>query len=191
MPAQPSTAQPSTALPAYAPAARLMHWVTVLLVFTTIPVGMVMVQKGLPREVGNALFIYHKNVGVLLLLLVLARLAFRAGNPPPPLPASVAGWQRQVAGATHAALYALLLVMAVSGYIRVAAGGFPIEMLDALGIPKLAPRSDLLANTAKAVHFWVRFPLVALILLHVGAALMHGLVKRDGVFGRMWPGRAG
>ena len=128
---------------------------------------------------------------MLLLLLVLARLAYWLWNPPPPLPAHVAGWQRHVSGVTHAALYALLLVMAVSGYIRVAAGGFPIEMLDALGIPRLAPRSDTLANTAKAVHFWVRFPLGALIVLHVGAALMHLLVKRDGVFGRMWPRRAG
>lgn len=180
-----------TAQPAYALPARIMHWLSVLLVFSTIPAGLIMVQKGLPRELGNALFIYHKNIGVVLLILVLARIAFRFLNPPPPLPDSLPPWQRQVAAATHAALYLLLLVMALSGYIRVAAGGFPIELLDGLGIPKLAPRSDALANTAKAVHFWVRYPLILLILAHMGAALMHGIVKRDGVFRRMWPQRAG
>ena len=84
------------------------------------------------------------------------------------------------------ALYTLLVIMAVSGYVRVRAGGFPIEMLDALGVPTLVPRSDALAQAAKTLHANARFPLAALIVLHVGAGLKH-LLARDGVFGRIWP----
>ena len=171
----------------YRPLARALHWLTAILVIATIPVGAVMVQEGLPRALQNGLFIFHKNVGVILILLVLLRLIYRAAHAPPPLPASVPDWQRKVAGLTHGLLYLLLLVMGVSGYVRVAAGGFPIETLDALGVPPLAPRSDALAETAKAVHFYVRFALIALILLHVGAALQHLFSRADGIFARMWP----
>jgi cytochrome b561 len=116
-------------------------------------------------------------------------MAYRLANPPPPMPASVPPFQKLVAELVHWALYALLFIMAVSGYVRVAAGGFPLEALDALGVPRLVPRSDALAETAKWIHGTARIPLAALIAAHVGAALFHAVVKRDGVFSRMWPGR--
>ncbi len=167
--------------------ARALHWVTAVLVLATIPVGTLMVEEGLPRAFQDGLFLFHKNVGVILLLLVVLRLIYRAAHAPPPLPPSVPDWQRSVAGLTHALLYLLLIVMAVSGYVRVAAGGFPVEMLDALGVPPLAPRSDALAETAQTIHAYVRFALIGLIVLHVGAALGHVFVRADGVFARMWP----
>ena len=172
---------------AYQPMARALHWVTAILVIATIPVGTLMVQEGLPKALQNGLFIFHKNVGVIIILLVVIRLIYRAAHEPPPLPASVPDWQHRAAGLTHVLLYLLLIVMGVSGYVRVAAGGFPIEMLDALGVPPLVPRSDGLAETAKSLHFYARFALVGLILLHVGAALQHLHSRADGVFARMWP----
>jgi len=171
----------------YPTVSRWLHWITAIVVLATIPVGVFMTTEGLSRGLQNALFIFHKNVGVFILLLVVARLLVRAGTTTAPLPASLPGWQKRAAAVSHVALYLLLLVMAVSGYIRVAAGGFPIETLDALGVPRLVPRSDTLAETAQWVHSNARFVLVAFILLHIGAALQHGLIKRDGVFSRIWP----
>jgi cytochrome b561 len=81
----------------------------------------------------------------------------------------------------------MLFFMAVTGFVRVQAGGFPIEMLNAIGLPPLVPRSDALAEAAKAAHYWGRYVLVVAVLLHIGAALHHAVVKRDGIFGRMWP----
>ena len=173
--------------PVYKPAARYLHWLTALLIIATFPVGLTMVQEGLARGTQDALFIFHKNVGVIILLLVLARLAYRAANPAPPLPDSVPLWQQRIAHLTHWLLYGLVIVMAVSGYTRVKAAGFPLEGLDALGFPSLVPKSEALAKTAQNIHWTARFALLALILMHVGAALHHALVKRDGVFGRMWP----
>ena len=171
----------------YSTTARLLHWIMALLILLTIPAGFIMVQPDLDRAVQNALFVYHKNVGVLLFLLVVTRLAWRLITPPPPLPAHVPNWQARIARFTHLALYALLFVMPVAGYIRVRAGGFPIEGLDALGVPALVPRSDALAETAKTVHYFAGITITAFIALHVSAALFHAIVKRDGVFSRIWP----
>jgi cytochrome b561 len=167
--------------------ARLLHWTMAVLVLATIPAGFVMVQPGLDRETQNALFIFHKNVGVLLLLLVIVRLVYRGLNSPPPLPSSVPPLQQRIAHASHMAIYLLLVVMPVAGYVRVRAGGFPIESLDALGIPAIVPRSDALAAFAKSTHYVGGIALTVLVVLHCSAAFYHGILKRDGVFSRIWP----
>jgi cytochrome b561 len=175
------------ALRGYRTPSRLLHWITALLVLATIPAGLTMVQEGLARPVQDTLFIFHKNVGVVILLLVLTRLAVRSVYPPPPLPATVPEWQRRAADASHTLLYSLLIVMPVSGYIRVRAGGFPIDAPYAMGAPHLTPRSNWPEETAIQIHATARILLIQLILMHVGAALHHLLIRRDGVFGRMWP----
>lgn len=171
----------------YSTTARLLHWTTAILVLGMIPAGFIMVQPGLDRGLQDTLFIFHKNSGVVLLLLTIARLVYRARHPAPQLPASIPEWQQRVAGASHVLLYVLLIAMPVAGYIRVKAGGFPLESLDALGVPSLVPRSDALAETAKTAHYLGAIMLTGLVALHVGAALQHALIKRDGVFSRMWP----
>ncbi len=170
----------------YAAPTRALHWITALMVLGLLPIGVLMLEQGLARPTRDLLFILHKNGGVIVLLLVLARIILRLSRPAPALPASVPLWQQRAARGVQTALYALLLVMAISGYVRVRAGGFPIEMLDALGLPTLVPRSDALAQMAQSVHGFTRFPLAALIVLHVGAGLRHALA-RDGVFGQIWP----
>ena len=180
----------ATEMGAYRAPAKILHWLVAILVLAMLPVGQTMIQDGLARSTQNALFIFHKNVGVIVLLLMLVRLAYRVANPAPPLPESIPSGQRRIAHAVHVGLYVMIFVMAVSGYVRVRAGGFPIEWLDAMGAPSLVPRSDALADFAKATHFYARYVLVALIVAHVGAAAYHGLWKRDGVVARMGRARA-
>ena len=154
----------------YGRAARALHWLMAVLILLTIPAGLVMVQSGIDRQLQNTLFIYHKNVGVLLLLMIAVRLVVRLRNPPSPLAPALPPWQARAAETTHRALYGLLVLMPVAGYVRVRAGGYPIESLDALGLPVLVPRSDQLAELAKAVHYWAGIALIAVIALHIGAA---------------------
>ena len=165
---------------------RLLHWLTVILVLSTIPAGLIMVQEGLSRPLQNGLFLYHKNIGPVILILVALRIVVRLLKPAPPLPASLSRPQVVAAEAVHGLLYLTLVVMAVSGIIRVQAGGFPMEFWDPF-IGGMVAKSEPLANIAKAVHYYARYVIIALILAHVGAAAMHGLIKRDGVFSRMWP----
>jgi cytochrome b561 len=173
----------------YKAPARWLHWSVAALILAMIPVGFLMVQQGLGRTLQNNLYMFHKNVGVLVLGLVLIRIVYRLRHKPPRLPEGIPQWQKRVSAWSHGIMYGLILMMPVSGYIRVRAGGFPIESLDAIGIGTWLPRSEALANAAKSIHYFGAIALVLLLVLHVGAALNHWLVKRDGVFERMWPGR--
>jgi len=170
----------------YGVVSRVFHWLTVLMVFTMIPVGLTMVQE-IPRATQDRLFILHKGLGVCVLVVVVLRVAWRAFHPAPPLPPSVPALQARVAVTVHALLYLALLTMAVSGYVRVTMGGFPIELLGALGVPPLLPKDEAIAAIAKAIHFGAALGLIALVVIHVAAAAYHAIVLRDGVFSRMWP----
>lgn len=158
-----------------------------VLVLLMIPAGLIMIREGLPRAVQDSLFLFHKNTGVILFLLMLVRLLYRWRHPAPPLPATVPGWQRQAARLSHGALYLLLVVMPLTGYIRVRADRFPIEGLDALGIGTLVPKSEALAKAAGAIHETCAFLLIAVLTIHVAAAIQHALIRNDGVWSRMWP----
>ena len=109
---------------------RLFHWVTVLLVAVMIPVGLIMTQD-VPKSVQDPLFILHKGLGPVVLVVVVARLLWRASHPAPPLPASVPPLQVKAARLVQGGLYFFLLLQATSGYVRVTTGGFPIEALQA------------------------------------------------------------
>lgn len=191
--ATPDTRNPASQTPdktpetGYPGPARLIHWTMAVLVLASIPVGVLMTQQGLDRAFQNSLYIFHKNAGVLLLILIVVRIVYRLGHTPAPLPADLPAWQHRIAGLSHFGLYALLLIMPLAGYVRVRAGGFPIESLDALGVPPLVPRSDALAEVAQTIHYFGGLALGALIAMHIGAALFHGIIRKDGVFSRMWP----
>ena len=165
---------------------RLFHWVTVLLVAVMIPVGLIMTQD-VPKSVQDPLFILHKGLGPIVLVVVLARLGWRAFHPAPSLPPSVPRLQARAAGLVHGALYFFLILQAVSGYVRVTTGGFPIEGLEALGIPPLLPKAEGVGKIASGVHQASAICLILLIVMHVSAAAYHGIVRRDGVFSMMWP----
>lgn len=170
----------------YGLVSRLFHWTTVVLLLVLIPVGLLMVQE-IPRPLQDRLFILHKGLGPVVLLLVVLRLVWRLFNPPPPLPADLPAMQRLAATLVHVGLYGLLLVMGVSGYVFVTTGGFPLEFLQMLGIPPLFGKNEAVADVAEAVHTTAIWGLLILIAMHVGAAAYHGIVRRDGVFSRMWP----
>jgi len=114
-------------------------------------------------------------------------LLFRAIYPAPPMPETLPKIQRIAASVTHWLLYTTLVVMSVSGYIRVEAGNFPIELLDMLGVPAFVAVNETVADRAQAVHYYARFALVPLIAIHIGAGLYHKFIKKDGIFGRIWP----
>jgi cytochrome b561 len=170
----------------YGVVARLFHWVTVLLVLVMIPVGLTMIQD-IPKPMQDRLFILHKGLGPVVFVVVALRLLWRAFNPPPPLPDDIPAAQRVAARTVHTLLYVFLLVQAISGYVRVTTGGFPLEFLQSLGIPALFAKNEAVSEVAKTIHATSIVVLLILIAMHVGAAAYHGIVRRDGVVSRMWP----
>lgn len=171
----------------YQTPARLFHWIIAAAVLLMIPAGLIMTQEGIARPLQDTLFLFHKNIGVILIPLILLRLIYRLRHPAPPLPSSLPGWQRSAAAVSHLLLYLLLIVMPISGFVRVRAGGFPIELLDRLGAGPWLAKSEALADAAKGLHYAAALLLIAVLAVHIGAALQHGLIRRDGVWSRIWP----
>jgi len=175
----------------YGTVARLFHWITAALVAVMIPAGIAMTSEGF-ESVRDSLYILHKGTGSLLLVIVLVRFLWKIVlEGERPLPSRVPRMQRRMAAWTHWGLYALLLTMTLSGYVRTVGAGFPIELLDALGVPPLMGERPGLAATAAVVHKAGAYTITAVIALHIGAAMYHALIERDGVMGRMWPPWAG
>lgn len=175
--------------PGYRPPARWLHWIVAAAVLLMIPAGLIMTREGIPRPLQDTLFLFHKNTGVLLVPVILVRILYRLTHRPPPLPPSIPAWQRGAARLSHALLYILLVVMPVSGFIRVRAGGFPIELLDRLGVGPWLGKSERVAEVAQTIHFVGALTLIAVLAVHIAAAAQHALIRRDGVWSRMWPVR--
>ena len=165
---------------------RLFHWVIAAMVFVMIPVGIAMTSAGF-EELGDQLFILHKGMGVVLLVLVILRVLWRLVHKPPPPPAGMTPLQRRLAAGTHAFLYVLLLTMTVSGYIRVVGGGFPIELLDRFGIPTFLPEMPEFAERMSVLHKFTVYLLTATIAAHIAAAMHHALFEKDRILSRIWP----
>jgi cytochrome b561 len=170
----------------YGVVSRLFHWLTALMVFLMIPAGIAMTSSGF-EAYSDTLFIFHKGTGVVLLVLVVIRLLWRITHAPPPPPPGMGALQARLVNVTHPSLYMLLLLMTVSGYVRVVADGYPIELLDWLGIPALLSRMPELARQMSVLHKFTAYLFTATIAAHTAAAIHHGLSKGDGILGRMWP----
>lgn len=183
---EPGTRNQNGAPDGYGIAARLFHWATVLIIVIQIPAGVAMTSEPLAGY-ADPLFILHKGLGSILLVLVVLRILWRLTHRPPPFPDHMPPLEKRIAGRTHVALYFLVFVMAASGYLRTVADDFPIELLDAIGIPPLVSGRPGLAQIMLVVHQFSVFALVALIAVHVGAVLQHHLIQKDGVLSRMWP----
>ena len=123
-------------------------------------------------------------------MLSFVRLAWRITHRPPP-DLAMPAWQAKAAHATHHLLYALFFIVPLVGWAYSSAAGFPIVWFGVLPLPDLLPVDKALAEAIKPVHGWLAWTLIALVALHVAAALKHHFIDRDGLIARMWPGRAG
>jgi cytochrome b561 len=120
-------------------------------------------------------------------MLAIVRLVWRAMNPTPGLPDTLRSWERALARFTHAALYVLLFVLPVSGWLMSSARNFPVSWFGLFQLPDLVPPSRPLYDGLHETHEMLAFALGAIALVHVGAALKHHFVLKDDVMRRMLP----
>ncbi|MBS4097716.1 MAG: cytochrome b [Sulfuricella sp.] len=170
----------------YTRTAIALHWLTALLIATAFGVGYYMADLPLsPMKL--KIYSWHKWLGMTVLLLALARLAWRAGHPAPPLPDTMQGWEKSVAGATHILIYLLMLAAPLAGWLMSSAAGFKVVYLGVLPLPDLIGKDKELAEFLKELHFYLTSGLGVLVLGHIAAALKHHLIDRDQVLARMMP----
>lgn len=180
---------------AYSAGAILLHWLTALCLVGLIAIGLTMTRLP-PSDLALKFSLYqlHKSIGITVLLLTLLRLAWRLRHPPPPLPDTLAPWQRHAAKGVHLTFYGLLLVLPLVGWALVSASTLDIPtvlygVLPWPHLPLLSSLSDKAAAEAgfKVAHRLLAYGTLLLILLHVAAALKHQLVDKDEVLARMVP----
>ena len=170
---------------AYTRTSIALHWLTVALIATGFTLGKWMIELPIAPQTLRV-YAYHKWIGITVFLVTLARLAWRIAHRVPPsegLPA----WQRRAAVASHVSLYVLMLAIPLSGWLYSSAAGVQVVYLGLVALPNLVAKDDALAAVLKSVHFTLNFTLLALVLVHAGAALRHHLVQRDRVLVRMLP----
>lgn len=169
----------------YSSAAIAIHWLTALLIFGAIAMGVYMTSLQIsPTRL--KLYNWHKWLGISILALSLVRVLWRATHRPPvdlPMPA----WQRRAAHLTHWALYALLFAVPLAGWAYSSASGFPVVVFGLIPLPDLVAPDRSLAEALKALHVGLALGLGAGIVLHVAAVCKHQLLDRDGILSRMVP----
>jgi cytochrome b561 len=166
--------------------AKTLHWLTLLLLVGSFTLAISMVNMPFsPRKL--EFYSWHKWVGVTIFLVVLLRLGWRLANPVPQQPSGTPRWQQRLAGLSHAALYAILIVMSVTGWIMSSALNLPVVYLGLIHIPSPFGVDRALGESMKIVHLSLAVALLAMVTIHALAALYHHLFLRDDVLRRMLP----
>jgi len=171
----------------YSTPAIVLHWLLAAMIVAALGVGLYMTS--LPFSPTRLkLYNWHKWAGMAILLLSAARLLWRLLNAPP-ADVPMAAWQRRAAHASHWALYALFFAVPLVGWAYSSAAGFPIVWFGVLPLPDFVPVDRALADALKPWHRNLAYLLGLLVLAHVGAALKHHFIDRDGLLLRMLPTR--
>jgi cytochrome b561 len=167
--------------------AILFHWTIAILIIGQWALGWTMEHLVGPR-LAFGLIQWHKSVGLLILALALLRLLWRFANPRPVLPPEMGRLEKSAARSAHRGLYWLMFLLPLSGWALVSASvlEIPTYAFYLFIVPDLplgrSDRSEALWTTAHIVLGWV---LLAIVVVHVMAALRHHFLLRDNVLSRM------
>ena len=169
----------------YTRVAIWLHWTIGALIIVNLVLGIGHdAMKGFPA------IPIHKSIGLTVLALSLVRLAWRLGHPAPPLPADVPRWQALSAHALHWGFYLLMLALPLSGWAMSSGGAkrYPLDWFGLFPVPYLPiPQGSPIGGVAHEAHEILGYVWIALLVLHVAAALKHHFVDRDTVLLRIAP----
>ncbi|CAG9176949.1 cytochrome b [Cupriavidus respiraculi] len=187
-PTSPSPSQPAAGTPhAYGATAIGLHWIVALLILGAFALGLYM--TGIPGFTPTKLKLYswHKWLGVTVFALALIRVLWRLTHAAPPVAAGTPAWQATAAHAVHRLLYALIVVVPVTGYFYSLSAGVPVVYLGVWPLPVLIEPNDTAKEVLKQAHIWLNYLMAAIVAVHAAAAVKHHAVDRDGTLGRMLP----
>jgi cytochrome b561 len=171
----------------YGAAAIVLHWLMAALIATLVALGIYMAR--LPDAGFDTkkivLILIHKEIGILALVLVAARLAWRQLNPLPRLAVALPEWQKVTAIFVHLCFYALMVALPVTGWVMSSAAGIPVSFLNLFMLPDFVPHNEALFGWLQRTHDWLGYVMTAFICLHAGAALGHHFLLRDETLRKM------
>jgi len=167
--------------------AAWLHWGIGALLLAEIVFGLLLddiAPRGTPARAG--VINLHKSFGIVLGVLIVLRIVWRLGHAPPPWPPSMSAARQRAANAGHVALYACMLVAALSGYIGSNFSRHGVRFFGAELAP-WGPDWPRAYAFLVGVHDVSSYLLLALTIGHVAMALRHALVEHDGIFDRIVP----
>lgn len=169
---------------AWGSVSRNVHWLMVLLFAGQITLGKFAHELSLsPQKLD--LLVWHKSIGITLLLLASFRLIWRVAGIRPETPPGTPDWERRAAALSHAVFYLLMLAIPVSGWLMNSAKNIPFKLFRLVPWPALMGPSEPWGEVFLRWHQSLVAAFIGLILLHVAAALRHHFIKRDQVLSRM------
>ncbi|MDB5990783.1 MAG: cytochrome [Herbaspirillum sp.] len=170
----------------YSGPTKILHWLTVILLVIQYSVGWLMpdVHRNMPTV---GLIGWHLSIGTAIILLVLIRLIWHWIKPSPPPLQTVSPLLQKFGRATHSLLYLLLVAFPLMGWVNASAHGLPLTLFGVFPLPSLAPNGSSLVHAFGELHTPFTWVLLAVIALHVSAALYHHVIVKDETLRRMLP----
>lgn len=182
----------------YTTVAITLHWLIALAIVGMIFGGWYM--SDLPDGAPGQYFLYqmHKSIGITILLLTVARIIWRAMNPPPPLPEDMNGLEKTASHLVHVGFYGLMIVMPLTGWLYSSVSiklDVPTVLFGLISWPDVPFVSGLKTEAGSGVvnfiHSKLAWVALGLLALHVAGALKHEFSAEEGVLKRMLPGLFG
>ena len=170
----------------YTPTARRLHWLTAGLLLLLFGLGVSM-TRWVPDEQKLRVYSWHEWVGLTVFGLTAFRLWWSLTHQAPPL--SLPPLERVARRVVHTAIYAVLIIQPITGWIMSCAFGFPVVYLGLVPLPVIVEADPDLAKRMQGIHDLLALTLVALFALHLGAIANHHLIRQDGILRRMLPSR--
>ena len=176
----------------YTRLAIILHWIMALNIAALVIIGLLMVHGGLTPDTMFWLYQLHKSIGITVLLAAVVRLVWRLSHRPPPLPPTMQPGEKTAAHAGHIILYAALFIIPLTGWALVSSSvfGIPTVLYGWVPWPDLPVFSTLtdkapVEAVLKTIHAYGAYALIALVALHILAALRHQFLLRDDIMARM------
>lgn len=169
--------------------ARAFHWIMAIMIIGMIGYGWWM--NHIPARPDRYFYrLIHADIGYLVLLLLFLRLLWRRANPVPALPPGTSRWMRLFAIISHTALYLATFIVIMLGWAHSGAAKRPYTSWFGLfDVPQFTSTDRAKEHLYEDLHIYGAYILLALIGLHLAAALYRHFVKRDGTLQRMLNGK--
>lgn len=159
----------------------VLHWLVGAMIIFMLALGLWMV--GLPKEsellpgqesVRAFWFLLHKSLGITIAAFIVFRVIWRLTHAAPPLPASIPSWQQRASSFVHFILYGLMIAMPLTGYLQSMYSKYPTKLWG-IALPRLAEANATARETFTDLHQILAYLFIAVLVLHIGAALIHRL----------------
>ena len=177
-------------LQTYGVVAKIFHWVMAVLIVVLLAVGLIMADMENSPDKFKLIGI-HKEVGIVVLFLAALRLGWKVLDVSPLLPDSIGKLAQLGAKLLHLSLYALMFAMPITGWLMSSAAGFPVSMFGLFIMPNLVAPDKAFGKDMNELHETLAWVLIALIVVHLLAALLHHFYYKDNILKRMLPNLKG